>query len=112
MDDHRETTQDGSPVDAPDRERYLELVPEPLRDRVIELMERLVEVRLDFGTAPTALLTNGKEIELTDKTTELEEIEAIGKSVGPFNTRNRAAVDGALHRISCIRTNDGDLTGM
>lgn len=112
MTDLREHSQSASSTDDTDRQCYMDLVPRALQDRVGESMARLVEVRLDYGAAPTALLTDGKEIVLSDTATEMDEIEAIANSVGSFNSKNRAAVNGALHRVTCIRTNDGDLTGM
>jgi stage III sporulation protein SpoIIIAA len=112
MTESRVTSVGGSEFDRADNESYLDLVPTPLRDRVVELMPRLVEVRLDYGTVPTALLVDGKEVDLSETVTPLEQITDIAKRVGRFNSRNRAAVDGALHRVCCNTTNDGDLTGM
>jgi stage III sporulation protein SpoIIIAA len=112
MTDQRDTSQELSTVPSADQQGYIDLVPELLRDQVVQLLPRLVEVRLDYGTAPTALLINGKEVDISEVLTELEEVEAIAKQVGPFNSKNRAAIDGALHRVSCNKTIDGEVIGI
>lgn len=39
------------------------------------------------------------------------DLELIGREV-QFNKENRAGIDGTLHRISCLRNKEGEISGV
>lgn len=74
-----------------------------LRDIIIDLGMR---PRLFFGKTPEFLCID------KSYTVSSEDLAEIVTKVGTFRGDNRGAIEGSLHRISCIRTLTNDIKGL
>lgn len=73
--------------------------------------DSLLEVVLDLGRVPTARFVGGEYVLFEDEITH-EELDAIVKAIGDFDTDNRAGIERTLHRISAIRNRRGRVVGL
>jgi stage III sporulation protein SpoIIIAA len=91
---------------------YLDQFPVSLRNTVKKYMPLLVEVRMDVGRRPHAVLIDGTQIKLSEEVVTQQQIAGLVKKIGRFDAENRAALDGSLHRFSQILNRGGKPIGM
>jgi stage III sporulation protein SpoIIIAA len=103
---------DAASSDSAPSQRFLALIPESMHGMLVPLVPNLVDVQMDVGTIPTALLIDGTEVDLSQEPTTFEELTDIANRVGKFDSRKRVGIDGELHRVCAIKTLDGELIGM
>ncbi|MBE9505207.1 MAG: AAA family ATPase [Chloroflexi bacterium] len=100
-------------VVADDLDALLNVLPphicEPLREQA-ELGE-LLEVVLDLGAPPEARLPR-RDIIISCKEVDHDDIAFVVQRVGDFTTDNRAGLERTLHRISAMRNRRGDIIGL
>jgi stage III sporulation protein SpoIIIAA len=92
--------------------QYLDKLPPAIRNAVKQYIPLLLEVRLDVGRRPLAVLIDGNQIRLQEELVTEAQIVALVKKVGPFDAENRAALEGSLHRFSQILNRRGQPIGM
>lgn len=73
--------------------------------------DKLIEIILDLGRAPTARFVDS-EIILREGEVTREEIDYVDEHVGEFDADNRAGIERTLHRISAIRNRRGAVVGL
>ncbi|NBX46191.1 MAG: AAA family ATPase [Chloroflexi bacterium] len=100
-------------VVADDLRRLLDLLPDRIRERLLEDPEigSFLEVILDLGRLPEARFV-GREVILSDDEVTAGDIEAVVTRIGAFGDDNRAGIPRTLHRISAIRNRRGDIVGL
>lgn len=100
-------------VVADDLRRLLDLLPDRIRERLLEDPEigNFLEVILDLGRLPEARFV-GREVILSDDEVTAADIEAVVTQIGAFGDDNRAGIPRTLHRISAIRNRRGDIVGL
>lgn len=100
-------------VVADDLRRLLDLLPDRIRERLLEDPEigNFLEVILDLGRLPEARFV-GREVILSDDEVTAADIEAVVTRIGAFGDDNRAGIPRTLHRISAIRNRRGDIVGL
>ena len=84
-------------------------VREPLREQA-ELSE-LLEVVIDLGAPPEARLLQ-RDVIISCKEVDHNDIAFIVSRVGDFTTDNRAGIERTLHRISAMRNRSGNIVGL
>ncbi len=91
----------------------LRVLPPPIARKLTELnrQDDLLEIILDLGRVPTARFTD-KEVVLSDKEVQREEIDYVLSRIGDFDADNRAGIERTLHRISAIRNRHGNVVGL
>jgi len=72
--------------------------------------DSLIEIVLDLGRQPVIRYQN--DFELMDSRTTREDIDFVTSRIRPFADDDRSAIDGQLHRISCIRNRYGAIIGL
>lgn len=87
------------------------LLPENIKSQILELNDKdpIIDIALDYGL-PVSLKTQTGIVQLSDIAAE-EAIEHIVSQV-EFGNKNRAGIDGTLHRISCIKNRDNKIIGL
>lgn len=100
-------------VVANDVRRLLDLLPDRIRERLLEDPEigDFLEVILDLGRPPEARFV-GREVILSADEVTAADIEAVVTRIGAFGDDNRAGIPRTLHRISAIRNRRGDIVGL
>lgn len=73
--------------------------------------DELLEVILDLGRVPTARYVD-KEVTLSDREIEREDIDYVVARIGQFDADNRAGIERTLHRISAIRNRHKLIVGL
>jgi len=73
--------------------------------------DKLLEIILDLGRAPTARFVDG-EITLRESEITAEELTHVVKGLDDFDADNRAGIERTLHRISAIRNRRGRIVGL
>jgi stage III sporulation protein SpoIIIAA len=91
----------------------LDMLPEDLREALLESSENLSDITLDKGRKPQAWIKGerkflGKE----DRKIESSDIDCIVEQLGGFGLDNRAGLEQQLHRISAIRNRKSDIIGL
>jgi stage III sporulation protein SpoIIIAA len=71
----------------------------------------LLEVVLDLGRSPEARFPK-REVVLTDREVEEQDIDYVVARIGSFGDDNRAGIERTLHRISAIRNRRGRIVGL
>ncbi len=71
----------------------------------------LLEVIMDLGRLPTARFID-KEISLSTREIEPQDIQFVVSRIGQFNDDNRAGLERTLHRIAAMRNRSGDIVGL
>jgi len=103
------TTQESSS----DRElsALFSLLPDNTRKQITEINEKdpVIDIALDYGL-PVSLKTRSGIVTLQDIAAE-ELIEHISAQLH-FGNKNRAGIDGTLHRVSCIKNRDDKIIGL
>ena len=84
-------------------------VREPLREQA-ELSE-LLEVVIDLGAPPEARLLQ-RDVIISCKEVDHNDIAFVVSHVGDFTTDNRAGIERTLHRISAMRNRSGNIVGL
>lgn len=98
---------------ADDLTQLLDMLPEPLRHRLIHhpQRDRLVEIVLDLGRYPEARFPGASEY-LSDQPVAKADLEYCVARVGMFSGDNRAGIERTLHRISALRNRAGEVIGL
>ncbi|KAG2453751.1 hypothetical protein HYH02_001962 [Chlamydomonas schloesseri] len=107
--------EDGTVVVQDDLDQLLTLLPEDIREPLVNHPQRasLVEVVLDLGRQPEARFQGIPAGEyLRKQEVTAADLEAAVAAVGDFGADNRAGVPGTLHRISAIRNRRGAIIGL
>lgn len=96
-----------------DLDRLLDILPEPIQQRLSQHPQKnvLVEVVLDLGRRPEARFP-GKAEYLSEEPVTLVDLNECISRVGDFGGDNRAGIERTLHRISAIRNRRGDVIGL
>ncbi|GIL47410.1 hypothetical protein Vafri_4234 [Volvox africanus] len=108
-------TDDGTVVVQDDLAELLTLLPEDIREPLVNHPQRasLVEVVLDLGRQPEARFEGIPAGEyLRQQEVTAADLEVAVAAVGEFGADNRAGVPGTLHRISAIRNRRGAVIGL
>ncbi len=71
----------------------------------------LLEVILDLGRLPEARFLS-RELTLSDKEIEPQDIDDVVSRIGDFGDDNRAGIERTLHRISALRNRKGRIVGL
>ncbi|KAL4421440.1 hypothetical protein ABPG75_010731 [Micractinium tetrahymenae] len=89
------------------------LLPPGVRERLQQHPElpQLLEVVMDLGRPPLARFPSG-DLRLSEEAVSVEDLQYAVDQVGEFGGDNRAGIDKALHRISCIRNRAGRVVGL
>lgn len=93
-------------------EQFVQCMPEPLHDRIRRHAHYLVDVCLDLGRPAVVRLTGGSLIEIEDHIVSKSELEQVAAKLTNFNEKDRAGIDGTLHRISAIRNQSKEIIGL
>jgi stage III sporulation protein SpoIIIAA len=100
-------------VVADDLDALLDVLPphvrEPLREQA-ELSE-LLEVVIDLGAPPEARFIQ-RDVIISCKEVDHNDIAFVVSRVGDFTTDNRAGIERTLHRISAMRNRNGNIVGL
>ena len=96
-----------------DLDALMGVLPSSLADAVREAnrTEDLLEIVMDLGRLPEARFLN-REVVLSDKEVEVEDIEYVVSRTSEFDEDNRAGIERTLHRISAIRNRKGGVVGL
>jgi stage III sporulation protein SpoIIIAA len=94
----------------------LAVLPLRISDAVAEVgrlegYDNLVEIVMDLGRTPEARFQN-REVPLTDREVDREDIAYVSERIGAFGGDNRAGIERTLHRISAIRNRSGEIVGL
>ncbi|KAL3696079.1 hypothetical protein R1sor_010155 [Riccia sorocarpa] len=111
----RNEMEDGAVIVRDDLDRLLQVLPEDLRDTLLQHPRRaeLLEVVLDLGRLPEArFLGDGAGEFLRDEEITREDLLDAQAAIGEFGGDNRAGIEGTLHRISGIRSRKGQIVGL
>nr|WAM64052.1 hypothetical protein [Ishige okamurae] len=73
--------------------------------------DHLVEIVLDLGRRPEARFSRSNQY-ISHNLVSWQDLDYITKRIGKFNNENRAGVEETLHRISCIRNQQGIIVGL
>jgi stage III sporulation protein SpoIIIAA len=73
--------------------------------------DSLLEIILDLGRVPIARFID-REVPLSEKEVERNEIDDVLSRIGEFDADNRAGIERTLHRISAIRNKHGVVVGL
>ncbi len=112
-----EEQQDSENAVIDDVGELLEILPEAIGRRVLELQQdnpeygQLVEIVMDLGRPPEARFQN-EEIELGDIDVTRQDLAMVSERIGSFGEDNRAGIERTLHRISAIRNRSGEIVGL
>ncbi|WJX19005.1 hypothetical protein P8452_08744 [Trifolium repens] len=109
------TTQQQSLVHNDDLQALLQILPSDLHHNLLNQPNRpqLLEVILDLGRFPQArYLGKYGNHYLRNSEVTVKELEYAEGAVGDFGKDNRAGIEGTLHRISAIRSRNGDIVGL
>lgn len=91
---------------------FLAIFPPDIREKLEADSNGLYEVVLDLGRLPEARYQDKPAVPLTDTPTTSSDLEAAVAHLGEFSGDNRAGIDRALHRISCLRNRSGKIIGL
>ena len=94
-----------------DIDALLPLLPDDCKSTVLSNAEDIIDIVLDRDRKPH-VWAKGQRIYLQNKPIYHGDIEHIENAVPYFGTDNRSTLEGQIHRISCIRNRDGNITGM
>ena len=96
-----------------DLEALLERLPPHIAQPIMGREDRheLLEVVMDLGRLPEARYPR-REIVLSDKEVDQQDIEYVVSRIAPFGGDNRAGIERTLHRISAIRNREGRIVGL
>src|SRR5688500_5962457 len=95
----------------------LDLLLDALPKRIVEQLQsterrnELLEVVMDLGRLPEARYP-GREIVLSHEEVTEVDLQFVIDRIGDFGEDNRAGIERALHRISCIRNRRGKIVGL
>lgn len=101
---------------ADDIRELLDVLPEPVSRRILQLRKRedlgqLIEIVLDLGRPPEARFQHD-EILLGDFDVTRSDLAHVADRIGQFGADNRAGIERTLHRISAIRNRAGEIVGL
>jgi stage III sporulation protein SpoIIIAA len=96
-----------------DLELLLSALPPHVRQPLdtIEHRDDLLEIVMDLGREPEARFA-GREVLLSDKEVNPEDLDYVVARIGDFGDDNRAGIPRTLHRISAIRNRKGTVVGL
>ena len=96
-----------------DLEVLLSILPQTIGAAVHQInhFEKLLEIILDLGRAPTARYVED-ELVLREAEITRAELDHVVERIGSFDADNRAGLERTLHRISAIRNRRGAVVGM
>ncbi len=97
---------------ADDMSSFLAIFPAAIREKLEADSNALYEVVLDLGRLPEARYQDKPPVTLSDSPTTVADLEAAVALLGEFSGDNRAGIDRALHRISCMRNRSGKIIGL
>ncbi len=109
-------TADAEHEVADDIRELLDVLPEPISRRILQLRKRedlgqLIEIVLDLGRPPEARFQHD-EILLGDFDVTRSDLGHVADRIGQFGADNRAGIERTLHRISAIRNRAGEIVGL
>jgi stage III sporulation protein SpoIIIAA len=101
---------------ADDIRELLEVLPETISRRVLQLKKRedlgqLIEIVMDLGRPPEARFQHD-EVALGDYDVTRADLGYVADRIGQFGDDNRAGIERTLHRISAIRNRSGEIVGL
>jgi len=93
--------------------RLLDTLPESLKQSIIEhpKQHELDEIILDIGRRPQARFGFKSEY-LSKKIICQHDLNFCTRRINKFNDKNRAGIRKTLHRVSCIRNQEGKIIGL
>ena len=91
---------------------FLNIFPVEIREKLEADLNGLYEVVLDLGRFPEARYQDRSAVVLAERPTTSADLEAAVAMLGVFSGDNRAGIDRALHRISCLRNRSGKIIGL
>jgi stage III sporulation protein SpoIIIAA len=96
-----------------DLEALLDILPPHIREPLYEQPDHseLLEVVLDLGRLPEARFPH-RELVLNSDAVSQSHIDYIVSRIGRFSGDNRAGINHTLHRISAIRSRNGQIIGL
>ena len=91
----------------------LEMLPDDLRENLIEQTQQLSDIVLDKGREPLAWI-NGSRVHLgrENRTVSKDDIDGIVERLGGFGGDNRAGLERQLHRVSAMRNRQQEIIGL
>lgn len=98
-----------------DIHKLLQILPSDLHDNLQNESKeaQLLEVILDLGRLPEAHhLGDSHRKYLRDTEVSVKELEYAQEALGEFGEDNRAGIAGTLHRISAVRSRNGEVVGL
>ena len=95
-----------------DIERLFEIFPESIKEEFIKSNERqnILEIVIDIGKRIQARFLK-KTRPIGEYIITWQDLDYISTKLGIFNDDNRAGIEKTLHRISCIRNQEGIIIG-
>lgn len=113
---HPVTTHEAEHEVADDIRELLDVLPETISRRVLQLRKRdnlgqLIEIVMDLGRPPEARFQHN-EIALGDYDVTRADLSYVADRIGQFGDDNRAGIERTLHRISAIRNRSGEIVGL
>lgn len=91
---------------------FLNIFPAEIKEQLEADLNGLYEVVLDLGRFPEARYQDRTAVILAETPTTQEDLEAAVAMLGEFSGDNRAGINRALHRISCLRNRSGKIIGL
>jgi len=76
--------------------------------------EQITDISIDLGRRPYCWRSQDRHFLSDDlsETVSIKELQAIVKQLGIIGPDNRSILDNQLHRISCIRSNIQEISGI
>src|SRR5579884_570527 len=97
---------------ADDLDDFLSILPDRLRQELVNDTDGMIEVVLDLGRKAEARYFDHRRRYLSDEVVSQADIDHAVARVGQFTSDNRAGIERTLHRISCIRNRQGKIIGL